>query len=461
MKTVSLYDDKSKRFLVYKEFHQGILTPVKAFEALASITPLAAILESGQAQSDEPYYSYIGVGECRHYVTDTNLDIDPFDQLRAESDRRTIFHAPVNVPLAGSRLGFIPYDAVRHSLRLPENDSSAIHLLEHEMALTFDHHQSKVYLSVVAEEKKEAIASLEEVYQLLMTRGAPFSIDDESFLESLPVEVDTSDEEFADMVGQAKEYLLSGDAFQIVLSRKFKTSVQASPFAIYCSIREHCRSPYKFFIQTESFSVCGASPERLVKIDNGIIENMPIAGTRPCTHTDEDASLEQELINDEKEHAEHMMLVDLARNDIGRVAKPGSVTVVELKKVYRYSHVMHLVSRVQGQLKEGISPIEALKASFPAGTLSGAPKIRAMQIIDTIEQSPRGLYGGAICLIDHSQNIDSFIAIRMAVIKDGIATVQAGAGIVMDSDPQMEAEETYHKAKAILHAIEMAQEVVA
>jgi anthranilate/para-aminobenzoate synthase component I len=232
MKTVSLYDDKSKRFLVYKEFYPGTLTPVKEFEALVSITPLAAVLESGEAQSNEPYYSYIGVGECRHYVTDTNLDIDPFDQLRAESDRRTTFHASVDVPLAGSRLGFIPYDAVRHSLRLRENNSSAIHLLEHRMALTFDHHLSKVYLSVVAQEKEQAIALLEEVYQLLVAGSVTSFTDNELSIEPSTVEVDTSDEEFADMVAQAKEYLLSGDAFQIVLSRKFKTSVQASPISV-------------------------------------------------------------------------------------------------------------------------------------------------------------------------------------------------------------------------------------
>ncbi len=464
MKTVSIHDDKSNQVLVYKEFDIGTLSPIEAFLALSLITPQPVILEAGVPLSDEPYFSYIGIGECRHYETRADLDVDPFDQLRTHVDSRTCFTAPVSVPLAGTLLGYVAYDAARHSLRLSEtklSDVPAIHLLEHHTAVTFDRHKKKVYLSAISKDYQQAIGSLEEAYQLL-TKSAPNDIKEVNNSNGSPlVEVDISDEKFVEMVIQAKEYIRLGDAFQIVLSRKFHKKVTASPFSIYRSIREQCQSPYKFFIQTDAFSICGASPERLVKISDGIIENMPIAGTRPRTNTSEDAIIEQELIDDEKEHAEHMMLVDLARNDIGRVAEPGSVEVKELKKVYHYSHVMHLVSRVRGNLKKGISPIDALKASFPAGTLSGAPKIRAMEIIDELEPSLRGIYGGAICCIDHANRIDSYIAIRMAVIKDGVATIQAGAGIVIDSDPQKEADETRHKVKAILNAIETAQEVLA
>lgn len=464
MKTVSIHDDKSKRVLVYKEFDSGTLSPMEAFQALSAFTPQSAILEVGEPSSDEPYYSFIGIGECRHYETQAELDVDPFDQLRSHVDNRTSFTAPLVVPLAGTLLGYVAYDATRHSLRLAEAkevDIPVIHLLEHSAALTFDHHKKKVYLSAVRTGYQEAVDDIEKFYQSIIEYVPSYREGDQCHSTTCPVDVNVPDRDFVKMVVQAKEYIRKGDAFQIVLSRKFYKKVSASPVAIYRSIREQCQSPYKFFIQTDTFSICGASPERLVKICDGTIENMPIAGTRPRTNTEEDSRIEKELVDDEKEHAEHMMLVDLARNDIGRVAEPGSVEVKELKKVYHYSHVMHLVSRVQGKLKKGISPIDALKASFPAGTLSGAPKIRAMEIIDQLESSPRGLYGGAICCIDHNNRVDSFIAIRMATIKDGVATVQAGAGVVIDSDPQKEADETRHKAKAILNAIELAQEVPA
>jgi anthranilate synthase component 1 len=216
-------------------------------------------------------------------------------------------------------------------------------------------------------------------------------------------------------------------------------------------------SSFMFYLQTATYCIAGASPERLVRVFENEVETMPIAGTRPRGVGEEDLRLEQELLGDEKEDAEHMMLVDVGRNDVGRVAQTGSVVVKELKKVHRFSHVMHLVSIVKGTLHPAYDALDAFKASFPAATLSGAPKIRAMEIIDLLETSRRGLYGGAICAIDNRGNLDSCIAIRMVVLQEGVATVRAGCGVVFDSDPQKEADETRHKAKAALEAIRLAE----
>jgi anthranilate synthase component 1 len=262
------------------------------------------------------------------------------------------------------------------------------------------------------------------------------------------------------MVEQAKEYILAGDIFQVVLSQRFERPVPADPFTVYRALRSINPSPYLYYLDLGELAVVGASPELLVRVEDGEVIVRPLAGTRPRgKDAATDLALEQELRADEKERAEHLMLVDLARNDVGRVAAPGSVRVPEFLEVERYSHVMHLVSHVTGLLRNDLTPYDALRAAFPAGTLSGAPKVRAMEIIAELEGERRSLYGGAVGYFSHSGNLDMAITLRTLVLKDGVAYGQVGAGIVADSVPALEYEETMHKANAALRALEQAEQL--
>jgi len=273
-----------------------------------------------------------------------------------------------------------------------------------------------------------------------------------------PVSSNLSQSEFESLVSQAKDYIYAGDIIQVVLSQRLAKPTGAHPFAIYRSLRSVNPSPYMYYLHLNDVDIVGASPELLVQVEDGVISNHPIAGTRPrgkdAAH---DTALEEELKTDEKERAEHIMLVDLGRNDIGRVSEPGTVEVTQLMDVERYSHVMHLVSHVQGKLRAGLPPLSALRACFPAGTVSGAPKIRAMEIIAELERDKRGPYAGAVGYFDFSGNLDTAIAIRTIVISNGVAYVQAGGGIVADSIPEREYQETLSKAQALLTAIDKAE----
>ena len=266
------------------------------------------------------------------------------------------------------------------------------------------------------------------------------------------------EEAFKAAVQKAKDYIVEGDIMQVVLSQRMSKPFGASPLALYRSIRSLNPSPYMFYFNFEEFQVVGASPEILVRLEDGDVTVRPIAGTRKrgATH-EEDLALEQELLADEKERAEHTQLLDLGRNDCGRVAKTGSVRVTERFTVERYSHVMHIVSNVEGKLKDDLNALAVLRATFPAGTVSGAPKLRAMEIIDELEPTKRGIYAGSVGYIGFHGDMDLAIAIRTAVVKDGKIHVQAGAGIVADSDPQSEWQETQSKARAMLRAAEIAE----
>jgi anthranilate synthase component 1 len=265
----------------------------------------------------------------------------------------------------------------------------------------------------------------------------------------------TSDQSYIDKVKVIKEEIKSGEAFQVVLSQRFNMPALSEPFDLYRVLREQNPSPYMYLFRfNDDLSIVGSSPEALVKVTGRDVVIHPIAGTRPRGGTpDEDETIANELLKDPKERAEHLMLVDLGRNDLGRVCKAGSVEVTQFMQIEKYSHVMHIVSTVNGQLAQSIAPIEALFAVFPAGTLSGAPKPRAMQIIEENEPTRRGIYGGTIGYLDFTGNIDTCIAIRTAVIKNGTAYVQAGAGIVADSDPELENQECINKAAAVLGAV--------
>ncbi|MEO2066246.1 MAG: anthranilate synthase component I family protein, partial [Desulfurobacteriaceae bacterium] len=271
-------------------------------------------------------------------------------------------------------------------------------------------------------------------------------------------EVNFSDKEFMEAVEKAKEYIRAGDIIQVVLSRRFEKPFYAEPLTLYRAIRHVNPSPYMYYLDYGDFQIVGASPEVLVRVENGKIETRPIAGTRRRGRTpEEDLALEKELLADEKERAEHIMLVDLARNDVGRVARVGTVKVNELMVIERYSHVMHIVSNVMGELCEDKDAFDVLKACFPAGTVSGAPKVRAMEIIDEMEPSERGVYAGAVGYFSFDGNMDTAIAIRTAIVRRNKVYVQAGAGIVADSLPELEAKETLNKARALFKAVELAE----
>jgi len=362
----------------------------------------SAYFEAGQYS-----YSYSGLIDTAHTL----------DELREKLKKHN-----------SSALGFLSYDAVRLFEEIPDRHQSNNPNQLPDMQFNF-------YKNIVKFDRQAQQAELTS--------------------SSASITTDLSDQEFINLVEHAKSHIINGDIFQVVLSRKFTTPYTVSPKAIYNTLKKISPAPYMFYIPTDHGVIVGASPEKLISIHNNQVEINPIAGTRAKNKPE--LEIETDLLGDKKEVAEHMMLVDLARNDIGASCKPGSVKIKELLKIKHFSHVSHIASTITGELREDKDALDALAAAFPAGTLSGAPKIRAMEIIDELETSRRGIYGGAIVQIDSNGNLDSCIAIRMAVLNNGIATVRTGAGIVYDSDPQSEANETRQKARGILEAIATAE----
>ena len=332
-------------------------------------------------------------------------------------------------------------------------------MLSEEIAIV-DNLSGKLTLVVFAEPGfpgawKLAQARLKELLAMLRE---PARIPDGTAVAGEPATSEFGEEAFKAAVRKAKQYIVDGDVMQVVLSQRMSKPFGATPLALYRSLRTLNPSPYMFYFDFDDFHVVGASPEILVRLEDGVVTGRPIAGTRRRGATpEEDAALAAELLADEKERAEHLQLLDLGRNDVGRIAKTGTVKVTEQYVIERYSHVMHIVSNVEGQLKDDEGPVSVLKATFPAGTVSGAPKVRAMEIIDELEPTKRGIYAGAVGYLGFNGDMDLAIAIRTAVVKDGRIYVQAGAGIVADSDPDAEWIETQNKAKALLRAAEMAE----
>ena len=392
---------------------------------------------------------------------------DPFEALRGLPSE-ALPPGEDDPPFTGGAVGYVGYDAVRRLERLPSKNSDPVGLPDawfglFEGVIAFDHVKHRLlFLSrAPADEEAAARRRLSLFADALLSEaprppGRP-ETSRLSWTESLPRE------RFMEAVEKAKEHIRAGDIFQVVLSRRWSAPFAGDPFALYRALRRISPSPYQYYLRTPHGTILGASPERLVRVRRGAageeVETIPLAGTRPRGKTrEEDLALERELLADEKERAEHVMLVDLGRNDVGRVAVPGSVAVREFFTVERYSHVMHIASRVVGALADGRSAVDALAATFPAGTLSGAPKIRAMEIIEELEPVRRGPYGGAVGYLDFDGNLDVAIAIRTAVFAGGVLHVQAGAGIVADSEPSAEADECENKARALMRAVDAAAE---
>ncbi len=478
----------AKFLMVFDEVEDAYLTQADFFQVLTHAFQIesmeGAVIEYGMQKTEGARYSFLCFDPIARFTVNgndieqeiegeiTSLKGDPFVLLR----QWVAHHACV--PPEGihhfttGALGFVTYDAVRFFEKIPDRHPKDQYLPEmafqiYRSAVGFDHQTKKWKLSQLVrfgENSKEAILTAKAVLKERVSRicaekekacftPAPFSTRKAPSM----IETDLSDVEFMHKVEEAKTYIQRGEAFQIVLSRCWKRKYSKHPLCLYAALRNISPSPYLFYLPLKDRVVIGASPERLVSVQDGRVTINPIAGTRRRTPEQALDAIKADLLSDEKELAEHRMLVDLARNDIGAVCKPGTIKVREYAQVKHFSHVSHIASVVEGEIKQEKDALDALSYAFPAGTLSGAPKIRAMELIDTLENTRRGLYGGAIVHCDFQGNLESCIAIRMSVLKDGVATVRTGAGIVHDSQPVLEARETRQKASAMLEAIAVAE----
>jgi anthranilate synthase component 1 len=470
---------------VVKRIMADLLTPVGAYLRIERLSPFSFLLESVEGGEKVARYSFLGVdphtvvrsragrvviasGSVEEQSNEPMLDV-----LRRLSGR----HIPVRTtdlpPFVCGAVGYMSYDAVRWFEKIPDTNRDDLQMDDATMMffsrlLVFDHvrHQILLIANVFTRgettgleaEYRRAIDGLDDIEARLSDPIEPLPQPASS--DAAPLTSNMNRQEFERAVVRAKEYITAGDIFQVVLSQRFEAGLETNPFEVYRALRVVNPSPYMFYLKLGSKSIIGASPEMLVRATGRRLEYRPIAGTRPRGATEtEDILLGEEMRADEKEVAEHVMLVDLGRNDLGRVSDYGSVEVTELMTVERYSHVMHLVSSIKSRLKPGMDRFDALAACFPAGTVTGAPKVRAMEIIDELEPTRRGVYAGSVMYLDYSGNLDSCIAIRTIVTKDGRAYIQTGAGIVADSIPESEYVETVNKARAMLQAIEMANNI--
>jgi anthranilate synthase component I len=462
---------------VYRHIPADMLTPVSAFLALEKKSARAFLLESVVGGERVARYSFLGRDPlatvevkggvvCEKDAEGTRKsDKDLLSTVRARMAQRGV-EVPGLPRFTGGAVGYLTYDAIRQFEKLPDRhpatDLPVASFSFYRSLAAFDHVQQRVILIANAEPGRraaygEALAVLDGLEADL--RGFNSAAGAGARREGATIFPASLGDgaAFREAVVRAKEYIGIGDIFQVVLSRQAKAPCNIDPFTVYRALRMVNPSPYMYFLKEEERAIAGASPEILVRVENGHAETRPIAGTRPRGANEEgDKRLAEELLADEKERAEHIMLVDLGRNDLGRVCQFDTVSVPEFMVVERYSHVMHIESSVIGELTPAKDALDALVATFPAGTLSGAPKIRAMEIIDELEPARRGLYGGALGYIDLRGNLDFCIAIRTVTFEGGNATVQAGAGIVADSDPATEQRETEAKAGAMFEALRLA-----
>ncbi|WP_281185450.1 anthranilate synthase component I [Trichlorobacter lovleyi] len=467
---------------VYREIMADMDTPVTAFRKIDDGC-YSFLLESIEGGEKWARYTFLGsspslivrtkgktVETIEYGVITSQTVADPLDSIRALLSRFTPVEVPGLPRFFGGAVGYLGYDMVRHFEHLPTQKPALIdaydaYFLVTDTLIIFDNVSQKIKVvsnahlggTVSAEDAyAEALARIEGIIHKLRgplpPAGAPEAVKPAELRSNI------SREEYEAAVEKAKEYVRAGDIIQVVPSQRFSGTLSADPFDIYRVLRTLNPSPYMFFLRLDGTVIAGASPEVMVRKEGTRAELRPIAGTRPRGATpEEDATLAEELLADPKERAEHVMLVDLGRNDLGRVCATGTVTVSELMVIERYSHVMHIVSNVYGELAEGRDAFDLVRATFPAGTLSGAPKVRAMEIIDELEPVRREIYGGAVGYFSFSGNMDLAIAIRTLVIKDGMVHLQAGGGVVADSDPAAEWQETVNKAMAVRRAIEIAE----
>ena len=469
---------------VFKAVTADLLTPVLAYLKIESDVSHAFLLESVEGGEKIARYSFLG---CNPYLTirakgdvvEIIRGAEPIkrkgrllDVMRKITERYRSVKVPGLPPFAGGAVGYFAYDAVRWVEEIPQQGEDDLQLDDSVMMffsslLAFDHVRQQILIisNCILDEQatnldskyQKALAEIQSLEEML-NRPARIPEFGVSSADKIKIKSNFSKSDYLKAVEKGKEHIKAGDIFQVVLSQRFTADVTSAPFNIYRALRIVNPSPYMFYLKLKDFCVIGSSPEMLVKIVDRTAYYRPIAGTRPRgAGDDEDALLGEELKADEKEKAEHIMLVDLGRNDLGKVCEFGSVEVVDLMFVEKYSHVMHLVSGLRGRLRREVDRFDALMACFPAGTVAGAPKVRAMEIIDELEPNKRGVYAGAILYLDFSGNLDSCIAIRTLVVKDGRAYIQAGGGIVADSIPEKEFQETINKSRALVKAVELAE----
>jgi anthranilate synthase component I len=461
-------------------------TPVGAFVRIAADAQYAFLLESIEGGEQVARYSFLGAnpsfvvrGGKRQSVIEKNgsaevIEGDAIEFMRSYLADKQLAKRQGLAPLAGGAVGYLAYHAAGWfepalDLNTPEATDGAVFMF-FRTVVAFDRvrQQMEITSVVFTDEAGGNRAQLQKLYELALAQteeieeslnaNAPPRIEYEAAAESAAPHSNWTREEFAAAVTKVKDYISAGDCYQTVIAQQFTKPTSATPLGIYRALRATNPSPYMYFLKLGEETIIGASPEMLVRCHDGQLEYRPIAGTRKRGASDEeDSLLADEMLHDEKEVAEHTMLVDLGRNDLGRVSDYGSVKVEKLMTVERYSHVQHLVSSLRSHLRHGLDRFDALAACFPAGTVTGAPKIRAMQIIDELEPAARGIYAGSVLYVDYADNLDSCIAIRTIDLRKGIATVQAGAGIVADSVPDQEYEECVNKAQGMFKAIELAE----
>ncbi|MGF1631136.1 MAG: anthranilate synthase component I [Kiloniellaceae bacterium] len=480
--------DAGRPQVVHTALIADLETPVSAFLKLAEGKPNAFLFESVEGGSIIGRYSFLGmrpdlIWRCRGRQAEINRkarfdteSFEPLDKPVLDSLRDLIeecrFELPEGLPpMASCLLGYMGYDTVRLMEDLPDDNPLAIDVpdglfIRPTVVAVFDRVEDLVTVftpvwprgdvsaRAAYAQACERLADVAQDFERALPRGRDVIAD----LDELPEpSANLTREDFHAMVLKAKEYILAGDIFQVVLSQRLSLPFKLPPFALYRALRRLNPSPFLFFIDLGGFAIVGSSPEILVRLRDGMVTIRPIAGTRPRGATPaEDRALAEDLLADPKELAEHLMLLDLGRNDVGRVAEIGSIKVTEKNVIELYSHVMHIVSNVEGRLAEGRDAMDALIAGFPAGTVSGAPKVRAMEIIEELEPERRGIYGGCVGYFGAGGSMDTCIALRTAIVKDDTMYIQAGAGLVADSKPESEHQECWNKARALLRAAEEA-----
>jgi len=468
---------------VAKKIPADLLTPVAAYLRLQQDNPYTFLLESIEGGEQVARYSFLGVkphlimrlrGRTVESITNGQVERLPgtlLDALRQYLGQLIPVKLPGLPPFTGGGVGYLNYDMVRWFERIPNKNPDELKIddaliMFFSSILAFDQvkQQLIIIVNVFTQKNNQDLETkyqnaLQEIAEIEKLLQQPINLPShQKQSQALKVRSNFTKEQFEDAVIRAKEYIKAGDIFQVVLSQRFEANITSPPFQTYRALRMINPSPYMFYLGVGEMSLIGASPEMLVRCKDRKLDYRPIAGTRARGADDiEDALLGEELRADEKEVAEHIMLVDLGRNDLGRVSEIGSVEVLDLMTIERYSHVMHMVSKLRSDLRVGSDCFDALMACFPTGTVSGAPKVRALEIIDELEPSRRGPYAGAVMYLDYSGNLDSCIAIRTILVKDNKAHIQAGAGIVADSVPEKEYIETVNKARALLKAVEIAE----
>ena len=471
---------------VYRTLLADLETPVSVYLKLAQMGGVSFLLESVEGGEHVGRYSFLGVNP-KGVITVQNGTVtrtvhgetttrplapgeDPLHAIEREFDRVRPVRLEGLPRFVGGAVGSVSYDAVRYFERLPDTAERVLDVPETAFMLIdtlviFDHVKHQLIVLANAHNKGDADAAYDDALRRIdeivaaLCQPMPYIEADGQPLDD-ELHSNVTRDQFEQNVERAKEYIRAGDAFQLVLSQRFSRKTSASPLSVYRALRATNPSPYMFFLRfSDDFTLVGASPEMLVRLEDGVAMTRPIAGSRPRGVDEaEDLQLERELLDDPKERAEHVMLVDLGRNDLGRVCDYGTVKVPRMMYVERYSHIMHIVSDVTGRLRAGMNAFDLLRATFPAGTLSGAPKVRAMEIIEELEGTRRGVYGGAVGYFSFDGSMDTCITIRAALMQRGMIYIQAGAGLVADSVPAREYEESVNKARALAVAIRRAEQ---